>query len=286
MTGVRSLRPPHPRTREDRVDRALRKPRRQQRAATRRQRPRDRAERTWWVRGERHPERGEGEVEGALRHRRLVHVAGHELELQPLRGGARAGDLQQARCVVHPGHTRSPPGRRERGVAGARREVEHTLSGPRCRALHEPLGRRRELRREGLVTRGAPVGRRGRRHLSTAVAPGTSRRARGRRPRTRAWRPARRATRRGRDVQRVDRGRELLDLAEAGLELACQRELDLSRAWSSASGPITTMIFGCTIAISSASRATHAKSASEASLERALHAQRPVDRQRVDRRGA
>ena len=50
----------------------------------------------------------------------------------------------------------------------------------------------------------------------------------------------------------------------------------------SASSPMTTTIFGCTIASSSISRAMHAGSASERVADRALHAQRPVDGERVD----
>ncbi len=42
--------------------------------------------------------------------------------------------------------------------------------------------------------------------------------------------------------------------------------MSISPSAASASAPITTTIFGCTIAISSTTRETHAKSASEASL--------------------
>ena len=42
--------------------------------------------------------------------------------------------------------------------------------------------------------------------------------------------------------------------------------ISISLSATSASGPITTTIFGCTIAISSTTRAMQAKSASEASL--------------------
>ena len=55
-----------------------------------------------------------------------------------------------------------------------------------------------------------------------------------------------------------------------------------SLSTSSASGPMTTTIFGCTIAISSTSRATHSGAASAVSAHRALHAQRAVDGERID----
>ena len=62
---------------------------------------------------------------------------------------------------------------------------------------------------------------------STAAARRTTRRASGRPTRTRAWSPRCPASRRCRGRERVDRRGEGLDLAEVGVELARQRDLEL-----------------------------------------------------------
>ena len=84
-----------------------------------------------------------------------------------------------------------------------------------------------------------------------------------------------------RHVQRVDRRRQPLDspsAARAGAPAGRCRSLSSPSACS----PITTTMRGCTTAISSTTRAHALRRRQVGVAHRALHAQRPVDRQRVD----
>ena len=121
--------------------------------------------------------------------------------------------------------------------------------------------------------------------LSRAAGRRTSRRARGRPTRTRALRPARRATRRcwGRTARRSCR--VSCWISPSAGRSSCASGMFISPSAASASGPITTMILGCTIAISWTTRATQAKSASEASLSGHLtHSVPYTARGSIDRR--
>ena len=173
-----------------------------------------------------------------------ARIHGSTLRARPLEEKALAARLLEREVL--------PLFDARRAARAGRRDLRAGRRRRRLRALR----RGRQARQD----RAHALSSSDRRSVSTAAAARrTSRRACGTPPRTRAWRPARRATRRcsARTARRSSASAAGSRRAAARAARASGMSISLSAA--SASAPITTTIFGCTIAISSTTRATHAE---------------------------
>ena len=209
---------------------------------------------------------------------------------QRLGGVAAAPDARGVHRAQRAAPRRS---RHERHDAAARR----TARPPRRRRQHEQHGTTarpatiRDVWSSSIAGRSS--GDRGSRPapppraLSTAAGPRTTRRAPGRPPRRRAWRPPRRAPRRcSGTYERVDRRRELLD--HAGRRAATGlRERDVEVVEH---GERVLAHHDDDLRLDDRELLDDARDARRVGqrrvADRALHAQRPVDGERVDAAGA
>ena len=92
------------------------------------------------VGGEHDADRRDDDVEAAVRERQLLSGGVDEVDVQLLRGGAPAGDVEQVGHVVDPGHPGADPGGSQGGVAGAGGDVEDVSR--RWRPRRSPPGSR------------------------------------------------------------------------------------------------------------------------------------------------
>jgi hypothetical protein len=80
------------------------------------------------IRREHRPERGEHHIEHFVLERQRLRIGHRRCQAEPLALGACLGDLQKGLDEVAGGHASAATRGGDRGVAAARRNVEHTLT--------------------------------------------------------------------------------------------------------------------------------------------------------------